>query len=359
MANKKNQRKKNNVGAVRRRKQRKPVNIIFPHKPNDQQLTALYKYLDRIYYDPSSGGGFTSPSKLLHEVKRRNYYRNVGMRRIQTYLNNQTTYTLYKPAKNKFPTPAVHVKKINEQFDIDLMDVSKDASENDGTRFLLSMIDVLSKFGYVIPLKTKETAEVARAAETVFNRVVPDRLCSDRGHEFSGRAFQDMIKLKGIQHFYAGGSGMCSIVERFNRSVKSRIAKYQFKKNTMRYIDALPALVKGYNKSYHRSIKMKPEEVNEENDHIAYENLYSKRKIPSVIPYQFQVGDSVRISGKKHPFRREFFQRFSLEIFTISKRMRQQNINMYKIKDCGGEEIVGTFYAAEMAKVATTTDDLY
>ena len=39
--------------------------------------------------------------------------------------------------------------------------------------------------------------------------------------------------------------------------------------------------------------------------------------------------------------------------------MRRQNINMYKIKDCGGEEIVGTFYPAEMAKVATTTDDLY
>ena len=359
MANKKNQQKKKNIIGVRRRKQRKPVNIIFPHKPNEQQLAALYKYLDRIYYDPSSGGGLTSPSKLLHEVKRRNYYKNVGLRRIQKYLNKQMTYTLYKPAKTKFPTPAVRVKKINEQFDIDLMDVSKDASENDGTRFLLSMIDVLSKFGYVIPLKTKEAREVARAAETVFNQVLPDRLCSDRGHEFSGRAFQDMIKRKGIQHFYAGGSGMCSVVERFNRTIKSRIAKYQFKKNTMRYIDALPSLVNGYNKTFHRSILMKPEDVNELNDHTAYENLYSKRKISSVIPYQFNVGDAVRISGKKHPFRRIFFQRWSIEIFTIAKRFRQQNINMYKIKDCSGEEITGTFYAAELAKVTTSPEDMY
>lgn len=344
------------ISGVRRRK---TANIVFPNKPNNQQLATLYKYLDRIYYDPASGGAFSSPSKLLHEVKRRGYYRRVGLRRIQKYLNNQTTYTLYKPAKSKFPTPAVRVNKINEQFDIDLMDVSKDSSHNDGTRFLLSMIDVLSKYGYVLPLKSKQATEVARAAETVFDAVSPERICSDRGREFLGQPFQQMIERKGIRHFYAGGSGMCSVVERFNRTIKSRIAKFQFKKNTMRYVDALPSLVKGYNKSYHRSIKMKPEDVNEENEHIAYENLYSKRTTSSVIPYQFNIGDAVRISGKKHPFRREFFQRWSEEIFTITKRWRQQNINMYKIKDCSDEEIVGTFYAAELAKVTTSPDDMY
>ena len=153
---------------------RKPVSIVFPNKPNNQQIDALYKYLDRIYYDLTSGGAFSSLSKLLHEVKRRGYYLKVGLCRIQNYLNKQTTYTLYKPAKSKFATPAVRVNKINEQFDIDLMDVSKDSSDNDGTRFLLSMIDVLSKYAYVVPLKSKRAAEVARAAETVFDQVLPE-----------------------------------------------------------------------------------------------------------------------------------------------------------------------------------------
>jgi hypothetical protein len=71
------------------------------------------------------------------------------------------------------------------------------------------------------------------------------------------------------------------------------------------------------------------------------------------------VDESVRISGDKHPFQREFFQRWSEEVFTISKRWRQRNINMYRIKDCAEAEIEGSFYAAELAKVTTAPDDMY
>ena len=94
-------------------------------------------------------------------------------------------------------------------------------------------------------------------------------------------------------------------------------------------------------------------------DHVVYDTLYLHKKKVKVIPYQYKNGQSVRISGEKHPFRREFFQRWSEEIFTISKRWRQNGVNMYKIKDCSEEEVVGSFYASELVLVTTAPEDTY
>lgn len=342
-----------------KRGKRRARNKVFPSRPTDAQRQALYKYLDRIYYDPASGGSYSTPSKLRREVERRDYYRNVGYKIVQQYLNKHNTYTLYKPTRTRFPTPPVHVTAINEQFDMDLMDVSRNAGDNDGVRYLLSAIDVLSKYGYLIPLKTKEGVVVAEAAAEIFDDQQPQRVCTDRGSEYKSRVFQQLLKDRGIHHFFAGGSGHATIVERFNRTMRGRIARYQFKHNSMRYIDALQDLVDSYNKTWHRSIKMRPVDVTADNDHLAYQNLYGSRKRPKQIAFQFEVGESVRISGDKHPFQREFFQRWSEEVFTISKRWRQRNINMYRIKDCAEAEIEGSFYAAELAKVTTAPDDMY
>jgi hypothetical protein len=141
--------------------------------------------------------------------------------------------------------------------------------------------------------------------------------------------------------------------------MRAKIARYQYKHNTMRYIDDLDSLVSGYNKTYHRSIRMRPVDVTEENVHVVYDMLYMNKKKVKVIPYQFKDGQSIRISGEKHPFRREFFQRWSEEIFTVSKRWRQNGVNMYKIKDCSEEEVVGSFYASELVLVTTAPEDTY
>ena len=58
----------------------------------------------------------------------------------------------------------------------------------------------------------------------------------------------------------------CSVVERFNRTIKSRIWKYFSAKRTYKYIDVIQDLVDGYNKSYHRSIKMSPIQVTKINE---------------------------------------------------------------------------------------------
>ena len=97
-----------------------------------------------------------------------------------------------------------------------------------------------------------------------------------------------MLKAEGI-HFYTTNSEVkASIVERFNRTLKSRMRRYFTWKNTLKYIDVLPQLVKSYNHSYHRSIGMKPAEVNGRNESIVWKRLYTYTTyiLPwSYIPY--------------------------------------------------------------------------
>ena len=164
------------------RRNRGRQGVVLPNKASEDQIKALHKYLDRIYFDDSAGGSFGTASKLVREVRRRGHYRNVGIGRIQNYLNKRDTYGLYKSTIDKFPTPPVFVTGINKQQDMDLMDVSRDAKENDGVKYIITSIDVLSKYGMMRTLKTKEAVEVAAAAATIFDERKPDVVQTDLGN---------------------------------------------------------------------------------------------------------------------------------------------------------------------------------
>ena len=104
---------------------------------------------------------------------------------------------------------------------------------------------------------------------------------TDKGSEFTNRPFQDMLKT-GKMHFYTTNSEVkASVVERFNRTLKSRMWRYFSWKNTLKYIDVLQQLVKAYNHSHHRSIQMKPVEVRGENESAVWQRLYKPPPDPS------------------------------------------------------------------------------
>ena len=57
---------------------------------------------------------------------------------------------------------------------------------NDGYKYLLTIVDTLSKKAWVRPLKDKRVTSVAAAFEDVFQKSgrVPRKLCTDQGLEF-------------------------------------------------------------------------------------------------------------------------------------------------------------------------------
>ena len=108
------------------------------------------------------------------------------------------------------------------------------------------------------------------------------------------------------------------------------------------YIDKLDDIVDEYNKTYHRTIKMKPVDVKD--------NTYTdfKKEVNDKNP-NFKVGNPVRISKYKKLFAKGYTPNCSEEVFVISK-VKNTVPWTYVINDLNEEEITGTFYEKELQK---------
>ena len=89
-------------------------------------------------------------------------------------------------------------------------------------------------------------------------------------------------------------------VERFIRTLKTKIYKYMTSVSKNVYINKLDDIVNEYNNTYHRTIKMKPVDV-KDNTYIDSMELHSSKEVNDKDP-KFKVGDHVRISKYKNIF---------------------------------------------------------
>jgi transposase InsO family protein len=104
-----------------------------------------------------------------------------------------------------------------------------------GKKYLLSVIDVFSKYLHVVPLKSKTGPSVTSAFESVlkdnkFPKLIRRRpvwVQTDRGKEFQNRPFQDMLKHEGIRfHVCKNNDVKCAVVERAHRTLRNKLYRY-------------------------------------------------------------------------------------------------------------------------------------
>ena len=86
----------------------------------------------------------------------------------------------------------------------------------------------------------------------------PEKLRTDKGTEFFNESFQQYLKKKDIQFYTTNNQPKVSVVERENRTLKSKLYRYFTAVNSLRYIDVLQDLVDSYSNTYHRSIGRVP-----------------------------------------------------------------------------------------------------
>ena len=68
---------------------------------------------------------------------------------------NEIANELHKPVRKKFLKRFVSVRNVDDIWGSDLIELQKLSKENSGNRYILMVLDIFSKFGYAIPLKTK------------------------------------------------------------------------------------------------------------------------------------------------------------------------------------------------------------
>lgn len=302
--------------------------------------------LNQTYRDPQHPASFGGVSALQHVLKGR-----VKVKDIKKWLQTKDSYTLHKPLRHKFPRNRVIVGGLNEQFQSDLVDMQSLADFNDGYKYLLTCIDILSKYAWALPLKDKKSTTVRKAFEKIFSERTPEKLQSDAGKEFTNNVVQNFLKKRKVHFFTTHNATKASVVERFNRTLKTKMWKYFAEMNTKRYIDVIDKLVHSYNHTWHRSIKTEPASVTFQNEQKVWHALYGQTPEQKPTRSELKIGDTVRISREKMLFEKGYEQNWTREIFTICKILRRVPV-VYKLKDLAGETIRGTFYKQELQKIS-------
>ena len=146
-------------------------------------------------------------------------------------------------------------------------------------------------------------------------------------------------------------------MERFNRTLKTRMYRYFTAKSTNRYIEVLQDLVASYNQSVHSSIGMAPADVTDKNQRQVWVKLYGG-KYPTSDAFTFQVGDPVRVSRIKGKFEQGYLQNWSDEVFVVVQCIGRVP-PVYKLRDVAGELLEGTFYSQNLQRVTKPMDTYF
>ena len=258
---------------------------------------------------------------------------------------------LHRPIRKHFTKRYVFVRNVDDIFGADLIDMQALSKQNKGYKYILMVEDIFSKYGWAIPLKTKTGIAVRDALRQIFKHHVPKKLWTDAGSEFYNNEVKALLKKHDITLYSTENEEKCSVVERWNRTIKTKLWKYFTANHTHKYIDVLDALIKKYNNTVNRAIGMTPTEARKPSNHGAvFRHLYFKKmaKLGEKKP-KFQIGDKVRLGVKKDLFEKSYIINWSDKIYTIKRVFATRPIT-YKVEDDKGVEHKGKFYEQDLQK---------
>ena len=305
--------------------------------------------LKKMYNDPKFPASFAGKQRFYKALKLRN--KKLKFQTVDKKLKSVNSYTLHKPVNKPKLYRRIFTKGINYLYQIDLVDMTKFEHENDGYRWIITIIDTFSKKAWAFKMKQKSAKSIMNVMTSFLKNNKPQKIEFDQGKEFYNAPFLNLLKRLKIKHFSVYSDHKCAIVERFNRTLKTRMYRCFTAQGNHRWVDILQNLVNGYNETPHRSTKFAPNNVTSQNENVVRKNLYPKIKKEKQHSRQlFNIGDSVRITKKKNIFQKGYEKSWSHEVFTVSQIKDTYPIT-YGIKDYKGNLIEGSWYSNELQLV--------
>ena len=321
--------------------------ICYELKPKNKGFCdrVMVKEIDNIPYKDRPWG--TAMIRSIINTKQKLGMGNFTMQDLSNELN--------KPVIDKFERKIVAVNHIDEIHSCDLVDMVKYSRMNKGYKYIFTNIDIFSTYAWSFPLKSKTIKYIKPCFEKIFKQRKPKYIWSDQESAFFSKEMLKFFEDNDIKICHTYSNLKAVIIERFNRSLRELMMKSFVKSNNTVWYNILLNLIKTYNNRYHRTIKMKPINVNKTNEKYIKNNFYTY-DVTNKIP-KFKINDLVHISLK----RRELFDKSSAnikwneELFKIHS-INKSNIITYKIKDINNEIIKGVFYEKELQKTRDNGD---
>ena len=144
------------------------------------------------------------------------------------------------------------------------------------------------------------------------------------------------------------------MVERVNRTIKTRIQKYFYNHKTKKWIDVYEDVVKNYNNTPHSAIGIAPNQVSEKNRDAVYKRLYPDNLLRTVC--KLKQGDKVRYLLDKEIFEKGYTKKWTEEIFQIYKIKQSNGVCYYYLESLTGEQLPGIYYYYQLNLVSRHVD---
>ena len=265
---------------------------------------------------------------------------------------------VFSPQITKFKRQRIIPLYKDETWSADLIDKSSLSKYNNNYKFILTVIDIFTKYAWAIPLKNKSGLSKTNGFKIVLSESPqggsesrkPEKLWVDRGSEFYNKTFKSLLKeyetgkaASGIELYSTYSDLKAVFIERFNRTLLHIINKPMFINGDGNWVNILNDAVLTYNNNIHSTINMTPVDASNNPDKVKY--IFNLKNIKP----KFKVGDYVRNADKRNIFSKGYTSNWNRELFKVNEVLKTQPPT-YKIEDINGEIIEGKNYEQELLK---------
>ena len=220
----------------------------------------------------------------------------------------QLAKEVFSPQITKFKRQRIILLYKDETWSADLIDKSSLSKYNNNYKFILTVIDIFTKYAWAIPLKNKSGLSITNGFKTILSEGrKPEELWVDRGSEFYNETFKSLLKeygtgktASGIELYSTYSDLKAVSIERFNRTLLHIINKPMFINGDGNWVNILNDTVVTYNNNIHSTINMTPVDASNNPDKVKY--TFSFKNIKGKI----NVGDYVRNVVKRNIFSKSY-----------------------------------------------------
>ena len=163
--------------------------------------------------------------------------------------NEQLAEELHKPVIRKLKKRKIYSSFKDNIWGAELADMQSISKFNKGIRYLLCVIDIFSKYAWVIPLKDKKGLTIVNPFQKVLDKsyLKPNKIWVDKGGEFYNHSFKKRLQDNNIETYSTYNEGKSVVAGRFIGTLKNKINKYVTSISKNVYIYKLDDIVNEYN----------------------------------------------------------------------------------------------------------------
>ena len=264
----------------------------------------------------------------------------------------QLAKEVFSPQITKFKRQRIIPLYKDETWSADLIDKSSLSKYNNNYKFILTVIDIFTKYAWAIPLKNKSGLSIINGFKTILSEGrKPKKLWVDRGSEFYNKTFKSLLKeygtgkaASGIELYSTYSDLKAVFIERFNRTLLHIINKPMFINGDGNWVNILNDAVVTYNNNIHSTINMTPVEASNKPDKVKYYISETASQINSTkATPKFKVGDYVRNVDKRNIFSKGYTSNWNRELLFKVNEVLKTHPTTYKIEDINGAIIEGKY----------------